>query len=368
MYSVLCLIACRHIPLSHHNSCVCRTPFDIASKRAVIAEHEARTADVHFWHDNERATRIMRELEDARSDVERFDTLRTTLDDIAILQDLATTDAEKTDVAALVRQLEEDLRKLTLYTYFSGTYDAHDAIITIVAGAGGVDAQDWADMLGRMYLRWAERKDYHAVILDRVDGAEAGIKSMTIEVRGRWAYGWARADAGVHRLVRLSPFNADNLRQTSFARVEVLPIVHNDLDVHLAPEDLRIDTYRASGAGGQHVNTTDSAVRITHLPTGLQAQCQNERSQGQNKEAALRLLRAQLLQRRLAEQAMEQNALRGEVKDAQWGSQIRSYVVHPYKMVKDHRTKHETTHVDAVLDGDLEAFMTAYLMMMAQGQ
>ncbi len=307
----------------------------------------------------------MRALEDARTDVAQFDALYAAANDLTTLQEMAMTDAEKAEVDTEAQRVAEEIKQLTLYTYFSGTYDEHDAIMTIVAGAGGVDAQDWADMVGRMYLRWAERKGYTAIILDRVEGAEAGIKSMAMEVRGRWAYGWARADAGVHRLVRLSPFNADHLRQTSFVRVEVLPAVSHDADVVIAPEDLRIDTYRASGAGGQHVNTTDSAVRITHIPTGLQAQCQNERSQGQNKEAAMRLLRAKLLQHRLEQQQQEQQALRGEVKSAGWGSQIRSYVVHPYKMVKDHRTKHETAQVDDVLDGDLEPFMAAYLAMAA---
>lgn len=345
---------------------MCRTLFDIAGKKDIITRNERLAAAADFWHDQERATRIMRELEDARNDVEHFTQLRSAADDLVALCEMATTDAEWAEIDAQADVLAQDVRQLTFATYFSGDYDAHDAIITVVAGAGGVDAQDWADMLGRMYLRWAQRKGYQAAILDRVEGAEAGVKSMTMEIRGRWAYGWARADAGVHRLVRLSPFNADHLRQTSFARVEVLPVVEQSADVHIAPEDVRIDTYRASGAGGQHVNTTDSAVRITHLPTGLQAQCQNERSQGQNKEAAMRLLVAKVHQRQLEERAMAQKTLRGDLKDAGWGNQIRSYVIHPYKMVKDHRTKHETAQVDAVLDGELEPFMMAYLTMMAQ--
>lgn len=365
IYRLLCAISRTNAQHSSHNSCGCRTLFDIPGKRALIVAHEQRAARENFWQDRERAARVMRELEETRADVERFDALLAQARDMTELCTVATTDAEWRDIGIHADRLAARVRELTFYTYFSGPYDACPAIVTIVAGAGGADAQDWADMLGRMYLRWAQRKGFPVRILDRVDGAEAGIKSMTVEIDGRLVYGWARAEAGVHRLVRLSPFNADSLRQTSFARVEVLPVVEQSEEISIAPEDLRIDTYRASGAGGQHVNTTDSAVRITHVPTGVQAQCQNERSQKQNKEAALRLLKAKLHQRALEERAQQQQALRGTLTAAAWGNQIRSYVLHPYKLVKDHRTMHETAHVDAVLDGDLEPFMTAYLTMNA---
>jgi peptide chain release factor 2 len=257
--------------------------------------------------------------------------------------------------------LAKAVDKLEFFTLFDGQYDVNGAIVSIHAGAGGVDAQDWAAMLLKMYLRWAEKKNYIVKILDEVSGTEAGIKSVMIEIIGRWVYGHMRAESGVHRLVRLSPFNADNLRQTSFARVEAMPILKEIKEVQVKPEELRIDTYRASGAGGQHVNTTDSAVRVTHIPTGLQAQCQNERSQAQNKESAMKLLMAKMHKRFIEEQEREQKELRGEVVDAGWGNQIRSYVVHPYKMVKDHRTKHETAQVDDVLNGDIDSFIMAYL-------
>ena len=314
-----------------------------------------------FWLDQERAKSLMRELEQLRGEVDQYENLIRSAQDLIDLCDMASSDHEWEDLAEQVELLEKEVNKVEFLTLFDGEYDVHSAIVTIHAGAGGVDAQDWAAMILKMYLRWAERKNYNIKILDEVAGSEAGIKSATVQIEGRWVYGHMRAESGVHRLVRLSPFNADNLRQTSFARVESMPILKEIKEVQVKPEEIRIDTYRASGAGGQHVNTTDSAVRITHIPTGLQAQCQNERSQTQNKESAMRLLMAKLHKKHIEDEDQKKKELRGEMVDAGWGNQIRSYVLHPYKMVKDHRTKEETAQVDEVLDGNIDAFIIAFL-------
>jgi peptide chain release factor 2 len=245
---------------------------------------------------------------------------------------------------------------------FSGEYDEHDAIVTITAGAGGTEATDWAEMLLRMYLRWSQRHKFGTEILDQLEGEEAGLKSVTIAVDGRYAYGNLRAERGVHRLVRISPYDSQKRRHTTFALVEVVPEVEDDTEVGDIPEDeLKVETFRSQGAGGQHVNKTDSAVRLTHIPTGITAQSQNERSQHQNREFAMKILKARLLERRLEEREAELATLRGEHVEAGWGNQIRSYVLHPYQMVKDHRTEHETSATDDVLDGDLDAFMLAEL-------
>ena len=266
------------------------------------------------------------------------------------------------------RALDADLERERTALLFSGEYDERGALLSISAGAGGTEATDWAEMLVRMYLRWAERHRFGREIVDQLEGEQAGLKSATIEISGRNAYGWLRAERGVHRLVRISPFDSQNRRQTTFALVEVLPEVEaDDTDIELNWDEIRVDTFRSQGAGGQHVNKTDSAVRLTHLPTNIVAQSQNERSQTQNKETAIKVLKARLLERRLEEQEAERQRLKGVHVVAGWGNQIRSYVLHPYQMVKDLRTAHETSNTGAVLDGDLDAFMQAELEREATG-
>jgi peptide chain release factor 2 len=285
---------------------------------------------------------------------------------VELLDEAPDADLEaelESDAAALETEFGRERTALL----FSGEHDDRAAILSISAGAGGTEATDWADMLLRMYLRWAERHRYGTEIIDRQEGEQAGIKSVTVEVAGRRAYGWLRAERGVHRLVRISPFDSQKRRQTTFALVEVLPEVDDDIEIELDWDVIRVDTYRAQGAGGQHVNKTDSAVRLTHAPTGLVVQSQNERSQTQNKENAIKVLKARLLERALEEKEAEMRALKGEHVEAGWGNQIRSYVLHPYQMVKDLRSAHETGNTSAVLDGDLDAFMQAELERLATG-
>ena len=288
--------------------------------------------------------------------------MRRRASDLLELLDLSGDDPlMESGVASEFEALAAEYERQRTDLLFSGPYDQRNALLTISAGAGGTEATDWAEMLLRMYLRWAERHRYATEILDQLEGEQAGLKSVTVAVDGPKAYGWLRAERGVHRLVRISPFDAQRRRQTTFALVEVLPEVEDDVEIEIDPDDLRVDTYRSQGAGGQHVNKTDSAVRITHLPTGIVAQSQNERSQIQNRETALKILRARLLERRLEERERELAELKGEHVEAGWGNQIRSYVLHPYQMVKDHRTEVETSNTGAVLDGDLDAFMAAEL-------
>jgi peptide chain release factor 2 len=293
---------------------------------------------------------------------------RELADDVQNLQGLVDLIADNPDpeleaeIERDANQLQARVDRIEFETLLSGDYAENGAILAVHAGAGGTEAQDWAEMLLRMYIRWAEKHDFEVNVLDRSEGEEAGIKSATLEIRGAHVYGRLRAERGVHRLVRISPFDAAHRRHTSFALVEVLPeIEQDDEEVLINPDDLRIDTYRSSGAGGQHVNKTDSAVRITHLPTGTVVTCQNERSQMQNREVAMRILAARLLERRLEEREAEQARLKGEHVAAGWGNQIRSYVLHPYNMVKDLRTGYETSNSSAVLDGDIDAFIESYL-------
>jgi len=306
-----------------------------------------------------------------RSEIDLWTGLTKRADDLVEVIPLAEAgDPELTaEIEATFADLRSTFERERTALLFSGEYDNRSALITISAGAGGTEATDWAEMLLRMYLRWAERHRYATEIVDQLEGEQAGIKSATVAMEGRKAYGWLRAERGVHRLVRISPFDAQNRRQTTFALVEVLPEVPaDDTEVDLNWDEIRVDTFRSQGAGGQHVNKTDSAVRLTHLPTGIVAQSQNERSQTQNKETAVKVLKARLLERHLEEKEAELRQLKGEHISAGWGNQIRSYVLHPYQMVKDLRTGHETSNTGAVLDGDLDAFMQAELERLATGQ
>lgn len=307
----------------------------------------------------------MQEIEELRKEISELSSLETEIDELIEMSEIISADSvEALEMQGRIVEFEKEIEKLEFKILLGGEYDRNNVIMAIHAGAGGVDAQDWTEMLLRMYLRFCEKKGFSAKILSESRGSEAGIKSVTLEIVGAYAYGYFQSEAGVHRLVRLSPFNSDNLRQTSFALVEILPVISNMEEVEISQQDIRVDVYRSSGAGGQSVNTTDSAVRITHIPTQIVVTCQNERSQLQNKEQAMKILRAKLHQKYLTEREEEKKKLRGEFSSAEWGSQIRSYVVHPYKMVKDHRTKYETTNAEGVLNGDLQNFMEAYLKNM----
>ena len=338
---------------------------DLAGRRARLAELEEEASRAGLWDDPDRARIVTTELSRVKDDVDELEGLRRRLSDAETLHELAHEEADESvepELAQAVAELDRRLDQLELRSLFSGEHDERDAVCEIHSGAGGTDSQDWAEMLLRMYLRWAERKGF-AVELDEVSpGQEAGITSATFIVRGRYAYGLLSGERGVHRLVRISPFDANARRHTGFSSFDCVPFLEDATDeVEIDEKDLRIDTYRSSGAGGQHVNVTDSAVRITHLPTGIVVSCQNERSQHQNKARALQILAAKLAERQREERRRELEALAGEQRDVAWGSQIRSYVLAPYQLVKDVRTEHETGNVQAVLDGDLDEFMEAYL-------
>jgi len=319
-----------------------------------------------FWDDQETAAKVSAEHARASRRLEQFRTLEADVDDLASLAEMAQDDDES--AAELEEQLapvEARLAALEEQRLFSGRYDAGDALVTINAGAGGTDAQDWAEMVLRMEMKWAERRGFKAELLEASPGEEAGIKSATFRVDGDNAYGLYGAEKGVHRLVRLSPFDSANRRQTSFAGVEVAPVIEDAGEVEIESDDLQVDTYRASGAGGQHVNKTDSAVRITHRPSGIVVQCQNERSQTQNRETAMKMLRSKLVEREERRRMEELAKEKGQALDVNFGSQIRSYVLHPYTMVKDHRTDHEMGDTNRVLEGDLDGFVRAYLLRSA---
>jgi peptide chain release factor 2 len=319
-----------------------------------------------FWNDPQVAGTILKEIEAHKGELRRFDELSEAAAMWEELWPMAESEAEQHDLERQFAGLQKQVDEWELRTYLGGEYDNHSVLLSIHAGAGGTEAQDWAEMLLRMYLRFAEREGYTATLLDEGRGNEAGIKSAELEISGSYAYGYLRSEAGVHRLVRLSPFNADQLRQTSFAMVEVLPILEANEMSEIKTEDLRIDTYRASGAGGQHVNKTESAIRITHLPTNIVVQCQSERSQIQNRERAMRMLRAKLAEQKRLDDEAVQKGLKGATRKIEWGSQIRSYVLHPYTMVKDHRTKYETSNASRVLEGDIKDFMEHYLRFAAK--
>jgi peptide chain release factor 2 len=339
--------------------------FDPAALRERLSELEAAMGEAGFWDDQRRAADISAEQARLTRRLQRYETLTRDFDEARELYALDGDLAEELDVH--LQPLEQELARVREDALFSGEYDAGDALVTIHAGEGGTDAQDWAEMLVRMYLRWAERRGFKAELVEASPGEEAGLKSAAITVAGENAYGTLKAERGVHRLVRLSPFDSAHRRQTSFAQVIVAPLVGDEAEAELADEDLRIDTYRASGAGGQHVNKTDSAVRITHIPTGIVVQCQNERSQSSNKQTALRMLRSRLAELAEEEREAQMAEERGEAQNTGFGSQIRSYVLHPYQMVKDHRTEHEVGNVEGVLNGDLDGFIQAYLLAKAAG-
>ncbi len=304
----------------------------------------------------------MRRLAELKRVVQIWQELEKRVADITELSSLTEEDTSlQAEIQSEVEKMASQLDELEFQTAFSGQYDARNAILAVHAGAGGTESQDWADMLMRMYLRWAERRGYKAEVLDISAGEEAGIKSVVIGIDGDYAFGYLKSEHGVHRLVRLSPFDADHARHTSFALVEVMPVAQVDVDVKVEPDDLKVDAFRSSGPGGQHMQKTSSAVRLTHLPTGLVVTCQSERSQHQNKEIALRILQSRLLELELAKKAEEKARLKGKRIAAGWGNQIRSYVLHPYKMVKDHRTDYQTGNPETVLDGELDEFITAYL-------
>ncbi len=337
--------------------------FDAATVESQVRALEKEMTASGFWEDRARAATASRQLERARSLLSRFRALHEGMEELELLHQMALEAEDEGELKALetrLAALEGQISQFRVELTFSDRYDLGDCYLSINAGAGGTDSQDWAQMLLRMYGRFCEQRAYKTALLEVSPAEEAGIRSATMEVKGPYAYGHLKAEKGVHRLVRISPFDAAHRRHTSFAAVSVVPVTEEQ-ELEIDPKDLRIDTYRSSGAGGQHVNVTDSAVRITHLPTKIVVSCQNERSQHQNKETAMKVLRARLGELLRRQQAKKLEDLQGELKDIEWGSQIRSYVLHPYRMVKDHRTGVETGNVDAVLDGELTAFIEAYL-------
>ncbi|MBC8274877.1 MAG: peptide chain release factor 2 [Chloroflexi bacterium] len=348
----------------HHRISDIMVRLDISAKEKEIDRLEAKTTKPDFWLDPAKAQSIMRQLVAAKGVAQTWHQMQK---EITELLDVTTLAIEEND-QSLREEIQRDIEKIASHLneletrlILSDEYDDRDAILTVHAGAGGTESQDWAEMLLRMYLRWAERHKYKTEILDTSVGDEAGIRNATVEIRGDHVYGYLKSEHGVHRLVRLSPFNADHARHTSFVLTEVLPEAKEEIDIKINPDDLKIDTFRSSGPGGQHMQKTSSAVRITHLPTGLVVNCQSQRSQHKNKESALKVLYARLLQLERAKREAEKAKLKGERIEAGWGNQIRSYVLHPYRMVKDHRTDYETSDTTAVLDGELDDFITAYL-------
>ena len=317
-----------------------------------------------FWDDTEKSQNYMRELKNLKDTIEQFDKLSMQYEDIETLIQMGYEEEDPDIIPEIEKNFEEfkeEFEELRVSTLLSEEYDKNNAILTLHAGAGGTESCDWASMLSRMYQRFADKKGFTVEILDFLDGEEAGLKSITMQINGENAYGYLKSERGVHRLVRISPFNAAGKRQTSFASCDVMPDIEEDLDIDINEDDLRIDTYRSSGAGGQHINKTSSAIRITHIPTGIVVQCQNERSQFQNKDKAMKMLKAKLYLLKKAENAEKVSDIRGEIKDINFGNQIRSYVMQPYTLVKDYRTNFETGNVASVLDGNIEPFISAYL-------
>lgn len=339
----------------------------IEEKAAQVAELESQASAADLWEDPENAQKVMQRLSGLKAQVEKWQAVAGRINDALELAELSDDDLYE-DLSQEVESLQPVVERLSFQAMFSGPYDDENAILAIHAGAGGTDSQDWAEMLERMYLRWAEENGYKIDIIERSEGEEAGVKSVTLEVQGDYAFGYLQSERGVHRLVRLSPFDSANRRHTSFAKVELWPDIQDDVDIEVNETDLRIDTYRAGGAGGQHVQKNDTAVRITHIPTGVVVQCQNQRSQKQNRDRAMQILKARLYEMEMEKQEAAMSELKGENVDAGWGNQIRSYVLHPYQLAKDHRTDYEVGNVSAVLNGRLNDFMEAYLRYKIEGR
>ncbi len=342
--------------------------FDLANLRTKIEMLENEMLREDFWDDPESSQQDLKALKTIKDKVATYEGIKESYEDLETLVEMAFEEEDE----SLIKEIEtseqeflESYEKLRIETLLSGPYDKNNAILSLHAGAGGTESCDWVSMLYRMFTRWADKKEFKVEVLDYLDGDEAGIKSVTFQISGENAYGYLKAEKGVHRLVRISPFDASGRRHTSFASCDVLPELDDTIEMDIPDDELRIDTYRASGAGGQHINKTDSAIRITHLPTGTVVQCQNERSQHKNKDKAMAMLKAKLLEIKQQEQMDKMKDIRGEVKEIGWGSQICSYVMHPYSMVKDHRTNVETGNVSAVMDGDLDAFINGYLIWVA---
>ena len=344
--------------------------FDLANKKTQIDKLEAESVAEDFWADNRKAQAHMQQLNALREEVTTWEEIAAQVQDLLGLAQWLEEEPDEemlAEIAQSVTEIEQKVERLQFSLMLSGEHDERDAIISIHAGSGGVDAQDWAEMLLRMYLRWAEQHKFRTEMYDYSEGDEAGVKSVTVEITGRYAYGYLRSEIGTHRLIRLSPFDAAHRRHTSFAKVEVMPDIEDTIEITIRPEDIEVDTYRSTGAGGQHVNKTDSAVRMRHIPTGIVVTCQNERSQIQNREVALKLLKARLYEREQKKREEEAARLKGEHVQADFGTQIRSVTIHPYNIVKDHRTNYETSDTDGYLSGDVDPFIYAYLQAMAGG-
>ena len=338
--------------------------FDVENKEKELKELENKTTENDFWNDTDNSSKVLKQINSLKSKVEGFKKLNNELNNLLEMSELLQSEEDEELAKELLKStytLEKDIEKLEITTLLSGKYDNNNAILTIHPGAGGTEAQDWAEMLYRMYTRWANANGYEVKELDYLEGDEAGLKSVTFSVNGDYAYGYLKGEMGVHRLVRISPFDAGGRRHTSFASVEVLPEITDDIELNINPDDIKMDVYRASGAGGQHINKTSSAVRLTHIPTGIIVACQTERSQFQNRDTAMKMLKSKLLNLKEKEQKDTIDELKGIQMDIAWGSQIRSYVFCPYTLVKDHRTNYEVGNVQAVMDGDLNGFIDSYL-------
>lgn len=342
--------------------------FDITSLKNELDNLEQKTNEPNFWNDTQTSTKVLKEINTLKSKIEDYKKTEQFLEDIIEMNELVSNENDESleeELLKSIKELDKKIEKLEINTLLSGKYDMNNAIITLHPGAGGTESCDWAQMLYRMYTRWATANNYEVKELDYLDGEEAGLKSVTALIKGPYAYGYLKGEMGVHRLVRISPFDSGGRRHTSFASLEVLPEITEDIQIDINPDDLRVDTYRASGAGGQHINKTSSAVRITHIPTNIVVSCQSERSQIQNRETAMKMLKSKLLDLKEKEHKDKIEDLKGNQMDIAWGSQIRSYVFCPYTMVKDHRTNYEVGNIEAVMNGDLNGFMDAYLKMKA---